>query len=193
MQQHARVFEAEPDFRSWKDQIPVDTPGDANHWVNMDPMLALTDERLAELLAYWRKKRGGRFLPARGDIDPGELKPHLGRLHLIDVEYDPFRLRYRLIGTATTKVLDRDMTGRYFDEIYPPHILAEAIRSYSWLVENKRPLRQFGNAIYADKSIYDFEVINLPLSNDGVRVNMVLGELVFSLARPCRAQMAVRT
>ncbi len=123
-------------------------------------------------------------MPARQDIEPLDLKSHLGRLHFIDVEYDPFRLRYRLIGTTTTEKLNRDMTGRYFDEIYPPHILSDALAAYHWLTENRKPLRQFGNALYADKSIYEFELINLPLSDDGERVNMVLGELVFSLDVP---------
>jgi len=153
-----------------------------NHWVNSDPELRFVDQRLDELLQYWLDKRGRRLMPTRQDIDPLDIIPHLTRLHFIDIEYDPFRLRYRMIGTSTTETLGRDMTGRYFDEIYPPQILADALTAYTWMVENKRPLRQFGNAIYADKSMYDFEILNLPLSNDGVQVNTVLGELIFALA-----------
>ncbi|MBC8239846.1 MAG: PAS domain-containing protein [Alphaproteobacteria bacterium] len=94
----------------------VDT-GLANHWVNMDTGLRFKDPRLEELHRYWLKKCGNRLMPVRRDIEPLELKSHMGRLHFIDVEHDPIRLRYRLIGTVTTETLGRDMTGRYFDEI----------------------------------------------------------------------------
>lgn len=154
---------------------------DANHWLNIDPDLRFTDARLVDLLRYWDDKRGGRLMPKRHDIEPLELKSHLGRLNFIDVEYDPFRLRYRLIGTAISETLGRDVTGRYFDEIYPPKILADALTAYAWTAEHKKPLRLFGNADYANKAMYDFEIVNLPLSEDGSRVNMVLGELVFTL------------
>jgi len=153
----------------------------ANHWLNLDPGLNFTDGRLVDLLRYWDGKRRDRRMPARSDIDPLELSSHLGRLVLVDVEYDPFRLRYRLIGTKVTETLDRDMTGRYFEEVYPADILADTVRSFEWMAENRKPLRLYGNAFYADKSMYDFEIVNLPLSEDGVRVNMVLGELIFSL------------
>ncbi len=167
--------------RSSDKAATADPSGDPNHWVNMVTGLEFADERLVDLLRYWQRKRGDRLMPQRSDIEPLELGSHLSRLHFIEVEYDPFRLRYRLIGTATTDILGRDMTGRYFDEIYPPHILADAMTAYIWVCENKMPLRLYGNAIYADKSMYNFEDVNLPLSNDGVRVNMILGELVFRL------------
>ena len=156
------------------------TLADTNHWFNIDLELRFSDARLGDLLRYWDGKRRGRLMPARQDIDPLELKAHLGRLTFIDIEYDPFRFRYRLIGTTTTETLGRDMTGRYFDEIYPPDVLTDALRAYRWTVENKKPLRLFGNAPYANKSMYEFEIVNLPLSEDGTRVNMVLGELIFS-------------
>ena len=167
--------------RSLHEDIDPAASGGANHWNNLDPALRLTDKRLVDILRYWQDKRGDRLMPSRRDIDVLELKAHIGRLHFIEVEYAPFRLRYRLIGTDTTEALDRDMTGRYFDEIYPPDILADAEQAFLWIAENRKPLRQFGQAVYANKSAYMFEIINLPLSEDGVTVNMVLGELVFTL------------
>ncbi len=154
---------------------------DEERWVHLDPGLQFGDARLGELLRYWDSKRKGRSMPARSDIEPLELKSHLGRLHFIDIEYDPFRLRLRMMGVESTETLGRDMTGRYFDEYHPPKILEKVTTTYLWLAENKKPLRHFGNAVYADKSIYAFEVINLPLSDDGERVNMVLGEIIFSM------------
>lgn len=150
-------------------------------WISLDPELQFNDGRLGELLDYWNGKRAGRAIPARRDIDPLELKSHLGRLHLIDVEYAPFRLRLRMMGVTSTETLGRDMTGRYFDKYHPPEILKNVLKTYEWLGERKRPLRHFGNAVYADKSLYAFEVVNLPLSDDDDQINMIFGEMVLSI------------
>jgi hypothetical protein len=59
--------------------------------------------------------------------------------------------------------------------------LSDALAAYGWLAENKKPLRGFGNALFAEKSMFDFEIVYLPLSEYGTRVNMVLSEINFSL------------
>ena len=41
----------------------------------------------------------------------------------------------------------------------------------------------FGHALYSSKSHYLYEILNLPLSDDGETVHMVFGALRFSLAR----------
>ena len=151
------------------------------NWRKSDPDLNFTDPRLHNLLHYWRGKLAGRMMPARRDIDIFELKPHLGRLHLTDLEYNPFRIRYRLIGTTSPGIVGRDMTGRYFDEVYPPDILAGVGEHYRRIAENRRSMRGFGSAVFANKSAYTFETINLPLSKDGETVNMVFGEIIYAL------------
>jgi hypothetical protein len=151
-------------------------------WRKSDPDLNFSDTRLRDLLNYWRDKRGDRLMPARGDIDVLEIKSHIGRLHITEFEHNPFRMRYRLIGTTSTNIVGRDMTGRYFDEIYPPDIFAGMRDLYWWIAENKRPLRGLGSAIFANKSIYNFETVNLPLSDDGETVNMAVGEIIYTLA-----------
>ena len=42
-------------------------------------------------------------------------------------------------------------------------------------------MRGFGSAVFANKSAYTFETINLPLSNDGETVNTVFGEIIYAL------------
>ncbi len=151
-------------------------------WVGIDPELNFQSAKPLELVRYWQDKRGSRRMPARADIDPLELSDHMGNLILIDVEHAPLRLRYRLIGTNITTAMARDSTGRYYDEIYSPEIVRHVYGSFDWLFEHKAPLRTHGRAFYPDKNFYDYEALNLPLSNDGETVNMILGELVFRLA-----------
>ena len=58
------------------------------------------DERILTLYHYWDGKRGQRDLPDRRDLDPlAEIPRLLSAVWLLDVEYEPMRLRYRLIGS----------------------------------------------------------------------------------------------
>ena len=158
----------------------TDTPSNSDTWRRSDPDLNFDGQQLAEFVEYWNGKRGDRIMPARRDIDVLELKSHLGRIHIAELEYEPFRVRYRLIGSTSTSIVGRDMTGRYFDEIYPPEILTGMHDAYGWVAENRKPLRGYGSAVFANKSTYTYESVNLPLSDDGEVVNMVVGEIIYT-------------
>lgn len=153
-------------------------------WVNLDPGLECRDQTLLAVHRYWDEKRGQRLMPSRDDIDPMDISRHLGNIILIDVQHAPFRLRYRLIGTLVTEVMQRDSTGKYYDEIYSPELLDKIHASFRWMLEHKAPLRTYGDAFYPDRNIYEYETLNLPLSNDGAVINMVLGVLVFHPKTP---------
>ncbi|MDP6344998.1 MAG: PAS domain-containing protein [Alphaproteobacteria bacterium] len=150
-------------------------------WVKTDPELNCRDPKLLEILDYWRRKRGDRAMPARRDIDPLDLRSQLGNLVLVDVEHQPLRLKYRLIGTKITQAMRRDFTGRYYDEVYPPELLESINDSFRWMFAHRLPLRSHGEAFYPDKNYYEYEALNMPLSEDGETINMVLGGLVFQL------------
>ncbi len=153
-------------------------------WVRFDPDMNCKDPSLQAIYSYWDEKRAGRPFPARSDLNPGDLVPHLGSMTLIDVEYDPFRLRYRLIGTTITTMMRRDATGAYYDELYSPEILASIYSSYHWMIENKRPTRTYGEPVIGDRIDYHIhEALNLPLSSDGKTIDKVLGALAFHRKR----------
>ena len=148
----------------------------------MDPELRFQNPKPLELLRYWEEKRGARQMPSRADISPVDMRGHMGDLILIDVALAPLRLRYRLVGTNITTVMERDSTGKYYDEIYSTELLSVIYERFDWIIRNKAPLRTHGQAFYPDKNFYNYETLNLPLSDDGETVNMVLGELIFHLA-----------
>lgn len=156
-----------------------DTGSARRKWVNTDPDLRCTDGRLYDLIDYWSDRRGGRLLPARADINPIDLPKLIGSLMLLDVEQNPLRLRYRLIGTTITTMMDRDSTGRYYDEMYEPDLLEAVYESFRWIIAERRPLRAHGDAFYPDKNCYWYEIVNLPLAADGETVDMMLCGLLF--------------
>ncbi|MGF1594831.1 MAG: PAS domain-containing protein [Kiloniellaceae bacterium] len=82
----------------------------------------LESEMIRTLLRWWRAKCAGD-IPDRADFDPADLKRLLPNIFMADVEQDPFRIRYRLVGTRATEATGMNITGRYLDELMPanPH------------------------------------------------------------------------
>jgi hypothetical protein len=133
------------------------------------------DPRLAELLAYWRVKRGSRRFPARADIDPIDLRGLLGNINLLDVVRgaSALRFRYRLFGSEFVFYHGGDLTGVWVDEIPNPvyraqlgglyaHVVATGATpmvSYDYLLESRR---------------HRFQALILPLAADGDAVDMIL-------------------
>ena len=64
---------------------------------------------------YWRGLAGGAT-PARDQFDPRAIKPLLPYVMLAELENQPFRVKYRLTGTAVDAATGLCLTGRYLDE-----------------------------------------------------------------------------
>jgi hypothetical protein len=151
----------------------------------IDP-LALANPTLAFLRSYWESKRNGRAMPSRADIDPLEMKEHLGWLILADVlaNYEDFR--FRLVGTRVTDYFGRDITGKRLSEAYAgfgPAALKMALAVYRKVARDRIVLRTFGNTGWLGEDFLDFEQLFLPLSEDGVRANMVMSAFTFDARR----------
>lgn len=87
----------------------IDAPGD------------LQAGDLRALYRFWLDLRGGGRLPPVGAIEPIHLQPWLGLLAVCEIVQDPasilpFRIRYRLFGTALVQAIGRDLTGRYIED-----------------------------------------------------------------------------
>jgi hypothetical protein len=127
-----------------------------------------------QLHAYWQARAGGRPMPRRADIDPAALKPLLANLVLVDLERDPLRVRYRLVGTTIVRYAKFDCTGLYRDE-FAPAIDEDFHRIYRAVAESGRPI--CGSDLLhlegGGKRPYEFAIF--PLSCDGVRVDKCVG------------------
>jgi hypothetical protein len=83
-------------------------------WTNPDECLS---DLVKHLHAWWGAACGSADVPDRADLRPDQMKPLLPCLFIADAEHDPFRVRYRLVGTKAAKVTGFDITGRYLDEL----------------------------------------------------------------------------
>ncbi len=120
-----------------------------------------------QLHDYWTSKLNGRPMPARADIDPGEIKHLLPNMLIMDIAAEPFRVRYRLLGTKVVSASGSDFTGRYLDEMVAADVENEWEECYRLVCREKRPL--FGRATVPTQGggsfTYDYGLF--PLSSDG--------------------------
>ncbi len=136
---------------------------------------------LNELVAYWEAKRAGRMAPRRSDIDPIELKAHLPRLLLLDVLQAGVDFRYRLIGTAIVQGMGHDSTGRRVSEVFADHpaLLKGVLERFRRVVVKQVPIFTRGRTLWIpDREHRRYVAVGMPLSEDGVRVNMILYEMM---------------
>jgi hypothetical protein len=141
----------------------------------------ISDVRLKEGYAYWRRKAADRGMPRRADIDPTEIPRLLPHVMLVDVLEDG-RYRYRLIGTENERAHGINATGRCLDEVlkgpeYKDHVLA----LYDKAVGQKRPV--YSESLFLSPEMGAAErhtkVLFMPLSEDGESVNLVFVMQIF--------------
>lgn len=129
--------------------------------------------RIRQLHDYWKSKCSDVAPPPRSAIEPAEIRPLLPHLVLTELTANPFRISYRLVGTAVVRSHADDFTGREHGAVAS---LAESgiDEAYRRVLATAAPA--FGRtALYAgDQSWIAFEYAIFPLSDDGHTVNKCL-------------------
>jgi hypothetical protein len=92
------------------------------------------------LFAYWQALQGnGR--PTRASLDPVAMRPYLSNLITGNIELDPFRVLYKLVGTTVVEYSQCDFSNHYLDEIsYSGRDDVDWEANYRHLHANRRPL-----------------------------------------------------
>jgi hypothetical protein len=157
-------------------------PGFLSMDLVLDPDLNCQNAEIQQALDYWRAIRGLRTMPALDDMDVLQIPRNvLAHITLVDIEYEPkMRFRWRLIGTAVTTILQRDMTGRYWDEIYSEDVFNLFAEPTNYVLQNRKPMRFTAKAHVADREFYDAEHIYMPLSGPDSRIERMLGVSAFT-------------
>ena len=147
------------------------------------------DPMLGKALAYWQSKRRGRSVPARSDIDPVEIPALLPNIQLIEVVSDG-SFRYRLVGTALVDAFGRDYTGGYVGKLIDTRRAETLIEHHQRVCAERKPV--FARSRYLTTKDIDLVAnrLYLPLSEDGLDVNMILGTLTleFGALAPIRGE-----
>lgn len=134
--------------------------------------MPITHPGLARLYQQWCDwAKGG--LPRRDEITPEALRPWLGHLALTEIERNPLRIRYRLVGTLLTELAGCELTGRYVDELYSRKVRREVIEAYRGVTTQRQAHYRHVRFWLVLKTIGYHRLI-LPFSSDGQHVDTCL-------------------
>lgn len=138
---------------------------------------------LIALYHLWNGKRGQRILPARADFDPLEMVSLLPHLYMLDVVPGAAAgargFRYRLIGTSIVELLGRDSTGKWVAPTLHGDATTGLRRVFELVCDKRSPVVTKGYIFYIwEKSWIFVEALLLPLSADGMNVDIILAGLV---------------
>lgn len=138
---------------------------------------------IRHLYDYWQRQRGSHRFPARGDLDPIDMKPALGGITIFEIhpkaDGDGFRFRYRLIGSAIVARDGFDMTGRYLDELPLLQYRKLLLGRLDLLARDPVPMLVHNKQFY-DERWYDYEAIWLPLASDHENADMLMACQIFA-------------
>ncbi|HEV2677882.1 MAG TPA: PAS domain-containing protein [Aliidongia sp.] len=128
---------------------------------------------LQRVHAYWTAKRQDRFAPRRRDIDPVDMVDVLPRIMLVDIEQEPLDFRYRLAGTGICDTHSTDPTGSRPRDLKPRAYGSLVDGHYRAVVMRRVPTLHLIVLDTHDRSSAYARLL-LPLSEDGVRVTMLM-------------------
>ena len=137
--------------------------------------------KIRALYAYWRSIHplaGG--LPGRQHFDPIDVPALLRWLWLIDVQREPLRFRYRLVGTEQVRVMKRDPTGLWLDEAHPLFVASETYPQFVAAFDGHCGYRRGQPLFHLPRELVSMERLLLPLAQDGATVDMILAITIYN-------------
>ena len=142
----------------------------------LESLMERASAPLQDALRYWLSlKPDPSKFPARSAIDPAAMPHLLSRIILLEIVAAPApRLKVRLAGELVLQRVGKPLKGRWLDEEFPDRVelldrmLASAARgNVIW--------RCGPTILNASKRYRHSESIALPLAEDGVTVDHILG------------------
>ena len=116
------------------------------------------------LYTYWRDSHRDGLPLRRTEVDPSVLKPILPFLLLGDIEPAPFRVLFRLIGTAVAEFSRHDFSGKYLDELdYVTRDSIEWADCYRYIHGHRVGVVGINKLSFADGGHTSYEFAILPL------------------------------
>jgi hypothetical protein len=135
----------------------------------------IREREIREIFQYWLERRPQGSVPDRDSIDPKTI-PHKYLPSLFLYEYEPKgRFLCKLIGTEIARILGKDETGQYLDEMLDPRIARERLALFEQTVTTERPVYYRYHAITGRGERRLFSRILLPVSSGRGKVDQIFG------------------
>lgn len=146
-----------------------------------DPIHALpiADPRIALMWRHWLAARGGKAMPSRRSIDPTAILGALPIVYMYDYLPESGRFFCRLAGEEIQAGSGVRGVKKHLDELFPPEIGAIIQRRYRRVVDT--PCLVYANGLMRTivGVVMPIERLVLPLSDDGVTANGLIGATVY--------------
>jgi len=131
----------------------------------------------------WNARRGNRAMPARAQFNMRDLAAHLGWVSFIEVQPGMAEFRFRLVGSLVAQYFLSNGTGKTVREAFAgssPAFIEDVLRLYRAPCTTQRPVRLMGPGGFLKNVFFpDYDALYLPLSEDGVNVNMLMSVFTF--------------
>ena len=136
-----------------------------------------------ELLAYWRSLAPDETIPARSAFEPLDIPALLPLVTLTEVHRQDtgIRFRYRLVGTAVVQGVGRDVTGKWYEDIYPDVAYEEFYSHCAEVVTTGEPNFSIIDYKLPGREFVRYSRLSLPLAEDGSTVDRILSMLDFEI------------
>lgn len=122
---------------------------------------------IRQLFIYWQSKCSDGSIPRRSDIDPTDIPAILPNVILIDFEQDPFRVKFRLVGTKVVEITGYEFTGMYLDEIAMPDVEDSFLACYQTASETKTPVLSRITWRFDEETTGEYDFWVMPLEDNG--------------------------
>jgi hypothetical protein len=130
-------------------------------------------EKTKHLYQWWAAANAGN-MPSRRAFDVTEHRAVVANLFLTEVTLDGDFI-FRLLGEEVIQMIGRNPTGEAVKRLGQGEY-GHALHEYYESIVAARACRKcFGSLAFADKDFRYFESIDCPLSNDGQRVDYIVG------------------
>lgn len=142
-------------------------------WSNTAEFLSLESihpEQMGALHAYWRNCAVDADVPRQKDLSIRDMPDCLEHIALLDIETEPFRAKYMIVGEALKELLGADPTDQYLDTVYPKSISDEIYRAFKRSMDERRALyfrREF--QILMKSFGYNRLILPMRLNGDSIR------------------------
>jgi len=143
--------------------------------VGESPLPDTCDDLIVAIVEYWQSLIRDDVLPDRGDLDPIDIPQFLPGIALIDVERNPWRFRFRLLGDELIFHHGVNLTGEWLDEAFPHFPTTGTMADMIDTAETGRPNYRRGSPqLTYEKSFIEIERVMLPFRNGGEDVELIL-------------------
>jgi|SRR5579859_882057 len=142
---------------------------------------AIQAPALQAVFAHWLDARGDRLMPAWRDIDATEIGKFLPQVWAWRYDFARGTFIGRLAGEEILAVLGKEIRGRPLEQCFPEDAAAVVLERYRSVINGPRIMRSTGHVHMKTGRHGIGERIVLPLADDGVTGDGILGATEYRL------------